>query len=351
MARAETYRRLGSWSLATLLFLGLGGAGFLVFMMVMPLASHSGPPPVLDPAEVESLGHLKRHLGKLAGEIGPRNIFNAGSLERAAAYLEQGFGGLGYEPRRQAYRVNGAWAKGAPGREITVANIIAEKKGASNPGEIVIIGAHYDSVRFSPGADDNVSGVAALLELARILAGDPLPRTLRFIAFVNEEAPFFTTGQMGSQLHAARAAEAGEMITAMFSIETIGYFSSRAGSQRYPAPFSYFYPDRGDFIGFVGNLASRRLVRASVAAFRRRARFPSEGVAAPGFIPGVGWSDHASFWKYGIPALMVTDTAPFRNPHYHRPSDTPERIDYASIARIVTGLAAVIRQAAGGEQG
>jgi hypothetical protein len=156
---------------------------------------------------------------------------------------------------------------------------------------------------------------------------------------------------MGSQFHARRAAEIGETIIAMFSIETIGYFSDEAGSQRYPAPFSYFYPERGNFIGFVGNLASRRLVRASVAAFRRAARFPSEGVAAPSFVPGIGWSDHASFWKYGVAAIMVTDTAPYRNPHYHQPSDRPGRIDYPSIARIVSGLAAVIRQAAGGEQG
>ena len=194
----------------------------------------------------------------------------------------------------------------------------------------------------SPGADDNASGVAALLELARLLAGTALPRTVRFVAFANEEAPFFYGDEMGSNLYAARAHAQGERIEAMLSLETVGYFTDQPGSQRYPFPFSLFYPDTGNFIGFVGNLSSRRLVRRVIGAFRVSTAFPSEGVAAPSGMEGVHWSDHWSFWEAGYPAIMVTDTAPFRYPHYHTATDTPEQLDYTGLARVTGGLAEVV---------
>ncbi|MEA3275961.1 MAG: M28 family peptidase, partial [Pseudomonadota bacterium] len=194
----------------------------------------------------------------------------------------------------------------------------------------------------SPGANDNGSGVAAVLELARLLAGRALARTVRFVAFVNEEPPFSYTPEMGSLVHARAARDRGDRIQAMLSLETIGHYSDRPGSQRYPYPLSLFYPDTADFIGFVGNLGSRQLVRSAVQSFRRHAFFPSEGAAVPAWVKGVGWSDHWSFWQAGYPAIMVTDTAFFRYAHYHSAGDTPEKIDYARTARVVEGLASVI---------
>ena len=212
--------------------------------------------------------------------------------------------------------------------------------------EIVVVGGHYDTVSDSPGANDNASGTAAVLELARLLRNERFNRTIRFVAFVNEEPPHFDTHSMGSRHYAARSAERDEDIVAMISMETIGYFRTEPGTQHYPPPFSLFYPNRGDFIGFVGNLASRSLVRRSIRVFRETTELPSEGVAALGQIPGITWSDHSSFWLHGYKALMITDTAPFRFPHYHMPTDTPEKLDYDRMARVVAGVAEVLRDLA-----
>jgi hypothetical protein len=225
----------------------------------------------------------------------------------------------------------------------TVRNLAAELPGASRPEEVVLVGAHYDSVDGSPGANDNASGVAALLEIARLLRETPPARTVRFVAFVNEEPPFFQTEAMGSRVHARAARGRGERIVAMLSLETLGYYTGEPGSQTFPTPLLRpFYPDRGDFVAFVGNLASRRLLRQAVAAFRRHAPFPCEGLSAPAWITGVDWSDQWSFWQEGYPALMVTDTALFRYPHYHGPGDLPGRLAYPQLARVTAGLAATV---------
>jgi Zn-dependent M28 family amino/carboxypeptidase len=177
-----------------------------------------------------------------------------------------------------------------------------------------------------------------------------MDRTIRFAAFVNEEPPFFFTGRMGSAVYAKEQRRSGAKIAAMFSLETIGYFSDRPGSQRYPFPLRGLYPDRGCFIAFVGNLASRRLVRRSIRTFRRHARLPSEGIAAPGYLPGVFWSDQWAFWRQGYRAVMITDTAPFRYPFYHTPQDTPDKLDYDRMAHLVAGLAEVVRDLAAAER-
>jgi Zn-dependent M28 family amino/carboxypeptidase len=191
--------------------------------------------------------------------------------------------------------------------------------------------------------------VAALLVLARLAQQQRFARTLRFVAFVNEEPPYFQSAYMGSRVYASESAQRGEQITAMLSLETIGYYSDEKGSQSYPFPLNFVYSSPGNFIGFVGNLASRRLVRRVVAAFREHARFPSEAVAAPSIIPGIGWSDHWSFWQEGYPGVMVTDTAPYRYEQYHTPRDTPEIIDYERTARVVGGLGHVLGDLAGVE--
>lgn len=171
---------------------------------------------------------------------------------------------------------------------------------------------------------------------------EPQSRSVRFVLFVNEEPPFFQTEQMGSLVYARRCRQRNERVTAMLSLETIGYYSDKKGSQQYPAPFNMFYPDTGNFIGFIGNIESKSLIKQATAGFRRHAKFPSQGGAIPDAVAGVGWSDHWAFWQAGYPALMVTDTAPFRYPYYHDPRDKPGRLDYERMARVVEGLENVV---------
>ncbi len=268
----------------------------------------------------------------LGGDIGERNVWREGTLAATADYIEGALRAMGYEVASDPYTAH----------DVEVRNLEAVIEGGSLADDIVIIGAHYDTVRGTPGANDNGSGVAALLEIARQLRDRPVARSLRFVAFVNEEAPFFYTWDMGSHRYARRARERGDKVVAMLSLETIGYYDDRKGSQRYPNPvYGWFYPDTANFIGFVGNIASRRLVRQCLHVFRRSTEFPAHGVSAPGGMMGIHWSDHWSFWQEGYPAVMVTDTALFRYPHYHAATDTPDKIDYQRLARVVTGLARV----------
>jgi Zn-dependent M28 family amino/carboxypeptidase len=228
-------------------------------------------------------------------------------------------------------------------------NFEVEVRGSSLPSEIIVVGAHYDAFQGTPGADDNASGVAAALALARAGAGKARARTVRFVFFVNEEPPTFQTAQMGSWVYAKACRARGDNIVAMLSLETIGYYSTAGRSQQYPRPMGLLYPSTGDFVAFVGNVSSRSLVRRCVGLFRERAQFPSEGAALPEGIPGVGWSDHWAFWQEGYPAIMVTDTAPFRNPGYHNAADRPETLDYDRMSRVVEGLERVIEELADGK--
>jgi Zn-dependent M28 family amino/carboxypeptidase len=303
-------------------------------MTSMPGRSFEDPPPPLSAEERWLARRLRAHVEYLAREIGERSLWREGSLERAAAWIEEELQAAGYRTRRFSFEV----------RRRTVANVEAELSGSN---EVVVVGAHYDSVPGSPGADDNASGVAALLEIARLLHDTRPGRTVRFVAFVNEEAPFFLTDEMGSERYARSAAERGEPIAAMFSLESLGFYSDRDGSQSYPFPLSLLYPSRGNFVAFVGNLPSRGLLLRTVESFRRHATVASEGAALPGWFRGVSWSDHAPFWKQGYPALLVTDTALFRNPHYHTARDRPETLDYERMARVVVALARAIAEIAG----
>jgi len=302
------------------------------FVTGMPDNSWSGPRPPLTDNEQLIHDNLKRHVSALAGDIGERNVWRDGSMAAAAAYIRRTLIDAGYTVNIQSFTSRG----------VTVNNLEAVLPGKAHAEEIIVVGAHYDSVADSPGANDNASGVAAMLELARLLAGTALPRSVHFVAFANEEAPFFYGDEMGSNRYAARARAQGARIEAMLSLETIGYYTDQNGSQRYPFPFNLFYPNTGNFIGFVGNLSSRGLVRRAVGAFRAHTAFPSEGVAAPSGIEGVHWSDHWSFWEAGYPAIMVTDTAPFRYPDYHRATDVPGALDYVGLARVTGGLVEVI---------
>ena len=270
---------------------------------------------------------------KLAGDIGERNMNRYPKLLEAADFIEASLMSAGLKPQRVSYELRGRACH----------NIEVEIQGGSP--DVFVIGAHYDSVFGCPGANDNGSGVAALLALARRFAGKPAGKTLRFVAFVNEEPPYFQSEEMGSYVYAKHCQARGDRITAMISLETIGYFSDAPGSQKYPSPgLGLFYPTTGNFIGFAGNTSSRSLLRATVAAFRKAGRLPCQGAALPAAIPGIGWSDQWSFWQCGYPAIMVTDTAPFRYPHYHEPTDTPDKLDYDRFTLVVSGMEKTIAE-------
>jgi len=300
------------------------------------LKSFRGPLPPLTQEQIALRDALRRDVTMLGGDIGERNVFLPAKLAAAADFISSSLSGAGYQVRRQTFKANGEVCQ----------NLEVEISGTARRQEIVVVGAHYDSVSGSPGADDNASGVAALLALARDWASRKPERTLRFVAFVNEEPPFFQTEQMGSLVYAKACRERGERIVAMLSLESLGYYRDERGSQRYPPPLGLFYPNRGDFIGFVANTRNRALVRRCVALFRRQAQFPCEGGALPGWLPGIGWSDHWAFWQAGYPALMATDTAPFRSPHYHGADDTPDKLDYDRLARVVAGLENMVEELA-----
>ncbi|MEN8132372.1 MAG: M28 family peptidase [Pseudomonadota bacterium] len=338
--RTVAHHRLG---LILLILIGLGAPLILGSMIItkMPGESYDGALPPLNPEQIALSGRLRTHVDTLAGDIGERNLYHYQELNAAARYITETFESFEYIPVVHSFTVQGR----------TVKNLEVVKKGSDLSKEIVVIGAHYDSVRGSPGANDNATGIAALLELARMARSQDVLRTVRFVAFVNEEPPFFYTEAMGSKRYAERAASLGERIIAMLSLETIGYYSDQDNSQFYPFPFEFFYPSRGNFIGFVGNLRSRRLVRQAISSFRLHAKFPSEGLAAPGWIMGVGWSDHWSFWKAGYPAIMVTDTALFRYPQYHSAGDRPSIVGYESLARVVDGLSGVVTDMANANLG
>lgn len=271
---------------------------------------------------------VEQHVATLAQDIGERNVQRPRALAAAADYIARQWRAQGYEVIPQFYTTHG----------VKSANLEVTRRGKSRPDEIILVGAHYDSVAGSPGANDNASGVAAMLEISRLFAATEPARSVRFVAFVNEEPPFFFWREMGSMVYARAARQRGDDIRLMISLETIGYYRDEPGSQRYPPFFGRFYPDRGNFIAFVSNFRSRSQMLRTVAAFRAHSDFPIEHAATFEWVPGVNWSDHLSFWRQGYPALMATDTAPYRYPHYHRPSDTPDKLDYPRLARLTEGL-------------
>jgi hypothetical protein len=309
------------------------------FMTAMPGARHRGPLQPLGAGDQQLLANLKAHVAAVASE--EHNAGHPEALERSARYIEATLSGLGYVVSRQEFETGG----------VKVRNIEVKR---ADPGagkaRLIVIGAHYDSAQGAVGADDNGSGVAALLELARSLksARPAEGLELRLVFYVNEELPWFATEKMGSLVHAGGLAREGMEVVAMLSLETIGWYSDAPGSQRYPFPFNLLYPSTGDFVGFVANPPSRSLLHRVIGSFRRHAAFPSEGAVGLESIAGVSWSDHWAYWKFGWPAVMVTDTAPFRYPHYHTLRDTPDKLDYERLARVVQGLEGVLRDLASG---
>jgi hypothetical protein len=301
-------------------------------MTQMPLRSYAGTSPPLSAVQLELAGHLSEDVKYLSATIGERNVHRLGSLQATTDYLRSALSGEGYAVAEQSYAVEGH----------TVSNLESILPGSDAAEGSIVVGAHYDSVPGTVGANDNASGVAATLELARLLQGSHPRRTIRFVFFVNEEPPYFQTSAMGSLVYAMRLRRNAVSVSAMISLETIGFYSDARNSQKYPMLLSLFYPSRGNFIGFVGNPESRELLRRSIRKFRESAKFPSEGIAAPEDWPGVGWSDHWSFWQGHYPAIMITDTAIFRYPDYHTPLDTLDKVDFEKMARVVDGVRAVV---------
>ncbi len=289
----------------------------------MKPGSNNGPAGANDRA-----ARLERHVRTLAETIGERNVYRPKALAAAEAYIADQWQAMGYSVVRQGYEVQG----------VPCSNLEVSRPGHRHPDAILLIGAHYDSVFGSPGANDNGSGVAALLEISQRFMAAEIARTVRFVAFVNEEPPFFYSKEMGSMRYARAARERGDAIELMLALETIGCYSDKPGSQSYPPLFSYFYPDTANFIAFVSNLRSRRSLRRFAAAFRQHSDFPAERLATFSWIPGVAWSDHQSFWRYGYQALMVTDTALYRYPYYHTAIDKPDHLDFAAMATVTDGL-------------
>ena len=302
----------------------------------MPGDAHQGPLPAATAADRELATTLRDHVTFLSAEVGERNSGRPVSLERARSYLVDRFEGSGLHVDRHRFSVGEQWFE-------NLTTVVPASPGTAIDDRILLVGAHYDSAPGTPGANDNATGVAALLVLAERFARTPAKRALWFVAFVNEEPPFFGRSTMGSMRYLADRKANLARVGAMISLETMGYYSEAEGSQKYPWPLSWFYPDRGNFIAVVANHESRDLVRRIVGDLRSSTRFPIEGAALSRSKAPIGWSDHRPFWDLEIPAVMVTDTAPFRYPHYHRSTDTPDKVDFDRLARVVAGLERALR--------
>ncbi len=272
--------------------------------------------------------NLRQHVYRLADEIGERNLQHSEALHATEDYISRTWQQQGYVVERQAYQE----------RSIECANLEVTRFGITRTEQIILIGAHYDTVEGSPGANDNGSGVASLLELSRLFQSANTDMSVRFVAFVNEEPPFFYSERQGSQIYASTIRQRGDNIRLMLALETMGYYSSEPYSQDYPPLFRFFYPNTGNFISLVTNFGSRKVMLKLAKAFRQASDFPLEHVATFSFIPGIEWSDHLSFWRQNYKALMVTDTAFYRYPYYHSSNDTPEKLDYLRLANVCDGL-------------
>jgi Zn-dependent M28 family amino/carboxypeptidase len=323
----------------------LYGRAILVFCGIHFFSNAGFPEPVTSfsansydnssPVFVELKDNLKKHIKILSSDIGERNFTKYKNLEEAANYIQKEFKNYGYSPEEQVYNLEGR----------PLRNIMATKKGEVQPDKIIIVCAHYDSVFGSPGADDNASGMAGVLELARIFHKINLNKTVKFIAFTNEEPPFFTTDAMGSLRYAREAKRNGKDIEAVLCLESIGYCQEGKNSQKYPFGLSPFYPDVGNFISLVSNFSSRALLKEIVKEFKDKSNLPLEYLVAPIFFaPAISFSDHWSFWRSGYKAVMITDTALYRNPCYHTQNDTYATLNYEYMSEVIKGMYEVLSE-------
>lgn len=318
--------------LLTLLLLLVFALSVLLILITQPFtdAAHHGPLPSA-PQEA-----LKAHVLKLAEEFSPRSFDDPENLEAAAKYIEERLVDAGGRVTRQPFK--------AKGRQYS--NIIASF-GPEN-GPVVIVGAHYDSFKNelndNPGADDNASGVAGLLELARMLGANRPEKRVDLVAYCLEEPPFFGTRDMGSAVHAASLHSGGENVIAMICLEMIGYFNDEKDSQSYPVPgMTAIYPSQGNFIAIVGRFQETVVSYKVKHAMKGASGLPVKSINIPGILSGLDFSDHRNFWQYGYKAVMITNTAFYRNPAYHTAEDTADRLDYRRMALVVRGVYAAVQ--------
>ncbi|HEY8227208.1 MAG TPA: M28 family peptidase [Pyrinomonadaceae bacterium] len=270
---------------------------------------------------------LEQHVRKLSTDFSPRDESHPENLDRVAAYIREEFQRAGGVVSDQPYTVNNKIYR----------NVVATFGPDVN--ECVIVGAHYDTAGPLPGADDNASGIAGLVELATLLRTANLKSRVELVAFTLEEPPYFRSAAMGSAVHASSLRKQGARVKAMLSLEMIGYFSDATGSQHFPTPlFAWLYPNQGNFIAVAGRLREGLLVRRVKAAMRGGSRLPVYSINAPTLVAGIDFSDQLNYWQAGYPAVMITDTAFYRNPNYHSPGDTPEKLDYKRMAMVVEGV-------------
>lgn len=310
------------------------GGGVLAFFSWCQLPDHNYKLIVPNPSpdEIVLIENLRSHVRTLANSIGPRNLNRSPSgLANAALFIQNVLAGYGYQIETHSFTTPAGLAK----------NIVANRNGTDSEN-LLIIGAHYDSFNYSPGADDNASGVAMLIEIARILQRTPSKISVRFVFFSNEEPPFYETSDMGSRRYVNEVLSREIRSYRMINLESVGYFTKTPGSQEYPFPLNLLYHPVGDYIGFVSDLNSRSFLQQAVGLFKAASNFPTGSSSLPRILPGVDWSDHAAFWQAGKNALMITDSAMFRYPHYHRETDTAEHLDYKAMAQVSTGLVAMI---------
>lgn len=294
--------------------------------------------PTSNTNKTEVQNNLKKTVNVLANEIGPRGYLQVDALNKTADYITSEFSNYGYTVSFQPFEFEGR----------TYKNIIVEIKGRKTPEKILVIGAHYDTVIGTPGADDNASAIAGLLELARLLRSQSFGKTVRFVAFTLEEPPFFRSKRMGSYAYARSIKKKDEDLEGMICLEMIGYFTDEPGSQFFPLSFfRWIYPDKGNFIMFVSDLRSKSFLNRLKDGFKKGSDLPLESISTFSIIPGIDFSDHRSFWKFGYDALMVTDTAFYRNPNYHGTGDVPETLDYERMTEVVLGLKSAIEEMAG----
>ncbi|MCA9776771.1 MAG: M28 family peptidase [Candidatus Eremiobacteraeota bacterium] len=290
-----------------------------------PAAGSTPSAPEFEEIALETSPTLESTVTILSEKIGERNLNHYPKLEQTRDYITRRLKKAGYEVELDEFKV-----------DQPVYNLVFTKPGNE---EILVIGAHYDSAPITPGANDNGSGVAVLLQLAERLKQVPMERTVRFVFFVNEEPPYFMGESMGSRVYAKRCAERKDKIVGMISLETMGYYSDVEGSQMFP-PGIEGYPNTGNFLAFISEPNSQEFLQECLDHFQG---LPVESLVAPASIEGVSWSDHASFWEHGFPGVMVTDTAPFRYPHYHRKTDTADQLDYQKLGLAADGLETMIR--------
>lgn len=277
---------------------------------------------------------LEANVRVIAHDLVPRDYRNDGNLANVAEHVSSRFGETDARVDEQPFSAGGRMYR----------NVCA-RLGPESGGRVVV-GAHYDAAGPYPGADDNASGVAGLIELAHIFSNDEPDHPVELVAYCLEEPPFFFTREMGSYVHADSMRRRGVEVSLMMSLEMIGYFTDEPGSQRFPSfLLKPFYPSEGNFIAVVGKLFDRALVRRVRDAMRTASPLSVHSLNAPKIVPGVALSDHLSYWRCGFPAVMITDTAMYRNPNYHRPTDRPDTLDYERMAMVVDGVGAAVRAA------